>query len=91
MTNRTMARHMKAAIELKAQIEELKAELEKHQDAIKAGMQAADIDEFTAAGHKATYKAVTSNRFDSSAFRKDHAALYDKYKKPSVSMRFCLS
>ena len=39
--------------------------------------------------HKATYKAVVSNRFDSKAFKKDgYEDLYKAYQKPSTSMRF---
>lgn len=35
-----------------------------------------------------TWKSVTSNRFDSKSFRKDHPDLYEQYKKESTSRRF---
>lgn len=38
----------------------------------------------------ATHKAVTSKRFDSKAFKKDHADLYEQYKKPTTSNRLTI-
>lgn len=90
MTDRTISRHMAEAIKIKAEINRLEEELNKHQDAIKAEMYERAIDTLELSGHKATYKEVTSSRFDSKAFQKVHKALYDSFKKPSVSMRFTL-
>lgn len=39
----------------------------------------------------ATYKAVTTNRFDSTAFKKAEPALYAQYIKTSTSRTFCVS
>ena len=39
-------------------------------------------------GIKATYREVISNRFDSTAFKKDFADIYSEYTKKSSSMRF---
>lgn len=39
----------------------------------------------------ATYKAVTTNRFDSTAFKKSEPALYAQYVKPSTSRTFRVS
>lgn len=67
--------------ELKKQIEELKAEaiqyLEEHQ-----------IDEFLGADGKVTYREVISNRFDSTAFKKDFADIYAEYTRKTSNMRF---
>lgn len=90
MTNRTMKKHLEEAMLLKTRIKDLEAELEKHQNALKDGMLDSGIDCFESGGHKATYKAVTSNRFDSALFRRDHADLYDAYKRESTAMRFTL-
>lgn len=38
--------------------------------------------------HTATYKPVTSNRFDSAWFRADNPQMYEAYKRPDMSMRF---
>lgn len=90
MTDRTMARHMAEAIRIKSEIDALKKELEKHQDAIKAEMYERELDTLEISGKKATYKEVTSQRFDATAFQKVHKALYESFKRPSVSMRFTL-
>ena len=42
-------------------------------------------------GWKATWKNVSSTRFDSKAFKADHADLYSAYSKATVSTRFILS
>ena len=66
-------------------------ELKKLEDEVKAFMQANNIAELLGDEHKALYRAVTSNRFDSTAFKKDHADMYEVYKKQSTSMRFDFS
>lgn len=68
--------------------EEAKAEREKAEAEIKAYMTENGTDTLIGDEHKATYKEVISSRFDSKAFGKDHADLYEAYKKPSTSMRF---
>lgn len=68
--------------------EEAKAEREKVEAEVKAYMKEAGTDTLIGDEHKATYKEVVSSRFDSKAFGKDHADLYEAYKKPSTSMRF---
>jgi predicted phage-related endonuclease len=67
---------------------ELKAEIEAKEDEIKALMDKTCVTELIGTEHKATYKEVVSNRFDSTAFKKDHADMYEAYKKESSSMRF---
>lgn len=70
----------------------MKAEIEKTLDAlesqVKEAMQAEGKTEVLGEEHKATYKEVVSNRFDSTAFKADHKDMYEAYKKPSTSMRF---
>lgn len=39
---------------------------------------------------KVSWKYVTSNRFDSKTFKKDHKDLYEKYTKESTSRRFSI-
>ncbi len=67
----------------------LKAEIEKIQDECKEYMIDNNIDEVISDdGIKATYREVISNRFDSTAFKKDFADIYSEYTKKSSSMRF---
>lgn len=76
-----IAQYRRIEEEAKAVREALEAELKEH-------MQSEGIETLIGDEHKATYKAVTSSRFDSATFKKDHADMYEAYKKPSTSMRF---
>lgn len=73
---------------LKMMKKELDAEIEEKENEIKELMDKTYVTELIGTEHKATYKEVISNRFDSSAFKRDHADMYEAYKKSSSSMRF---
>lgn len=72
----------------KMMLKELEALVASQEEAIKNQMIAEGKTEFIGTEHKATYKEVVSNRFDSKAFKADHADMYEAYRKPSSSMRF---
>lgn len=73
----------------KRMLEELKAIIAEQEDAIKAQLVADGKTEYIGTEHKASYKEVVSNRFDSKAFKADgYKELYEAYQKPSTSMRF---
>ena len=93
MTDRTIARHMKAAIELKAQIKELEKDLKVHQDAIKAEIVARQAgDTLALANHKAIWRPdATENRFNSTRFRTENSELYNAYKEPMKKPYFYLA
>lgn len=65
-------------------------ELEAMNDSIKADILAimGDRETVTEGAAKATYKAVTSSRFDSSGFRKVYPDLFTKYSTPTTYRRF---
>ena len=69
-------------------LKELQELIKEQEDAIKAQLVAEGREEFIGTEHKASYKEVISNKFSSSAFKKDHADMYEAYKRPSKSMRF---
>ena len=77
--------------ELRRMAEELNAEIEGVQDAIKAHMTAIDADTLTGADYKITWKAVTSSRFDSTAFKKAMPELAERFTKSSTSRRFTVA
>lgn len=73
----------------KMMLKELEAIIKEQEDAIKENMLADGTTEYVGTEHKATYKEVVSNRFDSKAFKADgYEDLYKAYQKPSTSMRF---
>ena len=85
MDTNTIFREM---AQYKRMIEEAQAEYDRLANECKAMMTESGIDELIGDEHKATYKEVISNRFDSTAFKKDHGDMYESYKKASSSMRF---
>ena len=77
--------------ELRRMADELAAEIENIQDAIKAHMTAEQVDTLTGANWKVTWKEVVSKRFDSTAFKKAMPELAEQYTKETRSKRFSLT
>ena len=76
---------------VRAMIEELQAEAEALTDKIKGAMVDRGQEVLTGDGWKASWKNVNSSRFDSRAFKADHADLYTEYSKPTTTCRFLIS
>lgn len=68
--------------------EEAAAMVEALKDQLKAQMQAAGVDTLAGAEHKATYKAVTSCRVDTTALKKDLPEIAARYTKTTENRRF---
>ena len=77
--------------ELKRMADELAGEIEALQDGIKAHMTEQDTDTLTGTDWKITWKAVTSNRMDTTALKKELPGIAARYTKASVSRRFTLA
>ena len=77
--------------ELRRMAEELNAEIEGVQDAIKAHMTAIDADTLTGADYKITWKTVTSSRFDSTALKNAMPELAERFTKSATSRRFIVA
>ena len=77
--------------ELRRMADELNAEIEAIQDEIKATMTEQGAEELNAGEYKIRYALITSNRFDSKAFRASYDALYQQFVKPTVSRRFSVA
>ena len=88
MDNKTINSIMQTIAEYARIAEEAQKIVEENKELLKAHMTEAGVDTLIGDEHKATYKAVISNRFDSKAFKADHADMYTAYQKPSTSMRF---
>ena len=76
---------------VRAMIAELEAEAEALTDKLKGAMIDRGEETLQGDGWKASWKNVTSSRFDSKAFRANHADLYGQYSKATVTTRFILS
>ena len=77
--------------ELEALIDEAQAEADALRDTIKAEMLAQDVEELEAGQYIVYWRTVISNRFDTTAFKKTYADLYNSFTKPSTSRRFSIA
>ena len=77
--------------EWEALAEEARAEAEALRDSIKAEMLERDIEELEAGKYIVRWTSVLSNRFDSTAFKKQHSELYKSFTKQVASKRFSVA
>ena len=68
--------------------EEAAAMVESLKDQLKERMTAAGVDSLSGSEHKATYKAVTSSRVDTTALKKDLPEIAARYTKTTTTRRF---
>lgn len=77
--------------DIQAMIAELEAEAEAIKDVMKAAMVEAGQEEINGAGWRATWHNTTTNRFDTTGFKKAHADLYKAFTKTTTGTRFTLN
>lgn len=70
---------------------EAAAEAEAIRDSIKAEMLARNTEELEAGAFIIRWTSVLSNRFDTTAFKKEYSDLYKAFTKQSASRRFSVS
>lgn len=68
--------------------EEAAAMVESLKDQLKERMTAAGVESLAGSEHKATYKAVTSSRVDTSSLKKDLPEIAARYTKTTTARRF---
>lgn len=71
--------------------EEIAANIDALKDALKQYMRETGVDSLTGTEHKASYKAVTSSRIDTTALKKDAPEIAAKYTRTTESRRFTFS
>lgn len=74
-----------------AMMDEMKAQADAIRNAIKAEMEAQELEELIAGQYIIRYTAVLSNRFDTTAFKRVCPELYKAYTKQVSSRRFTIS
>lgn len=77
--------------EWEALAEEARAEAEALRDEIKAEMQERDTEELAAGRYIVRCTSVLSNRFDTTAFKKQYNDLYQSFTKQVSSKRFSVA
>lgn len=68
-----------------------KAEAEALRDEIKTEMLKQKTEEMTAGKFIVRWTSVLSNRFDTTAFKKEHREMYKMYTKQTSSRRFSIA
>lgn len=91
MSQIEIIRKIEALQELRRMQEELAVEIEAAQDEIKAYMTEQNTDYLTAGGYKVSWKAITSSRFDATAFKKAMPELAERFMKSSTTRRFSVN
>jgi len=77
--------------EWEAILEEAQTEVEALRDSIKAVMLERGTEELQAGTYIIRWTSVLSNRFDSTAFKKEYAELYQSFIKQVASRRFTIA
>ncbi len=76
--------------ELESFMDELNAEAEAVKDELKALMLERGVEELEAGAYILRYSSVSSNRFDTTAFKKIYGDLYKAFTKQVSSKRFSI-
>lgn len=78
---REIAEYIRMAEEIAATLDSLKDILKKH-------MEENGLDSIAGSEHKASYKAVTSSRIDTTALKRDMPEIAARYTKTTETRRF---
>ena len=89
MSSNELSSKVTELMELKRMQEELNAEIEAVQDAIKAFM--GETEQITVGVFKVTWKPVTTNRIDTAALKKELPEIAERFSKTSITRRFTVA
>lgn len=76
---------------IESQIADLQSEADAIKDLIKEELTSEGIDEVFVGDYKITYRAVISNRFDSTNFKKSYGELYKLFTKSTTYRRLTIN
>lgn len=91
MSSIEMINTITALKEWEALAVEAAAEIESLKDTIKREMDARGVEELEAGQYIARFTTVLSNRFDTTAFKREHGDMYKSYTRQSKSRRFSVA
>jgi len=91
MSKNELITKIEALNEWEAIIAEAQAEAEAIKDSIKAEMMDRETEELEAGTYIIRWTSVLTNRFDSTAFKKEHNELYKQFTKQITSRRFSIA
>ena len=91
MSANELTSKVKELKELKAFAEQIAEEITAIEDEIKAEMTERNTEEMMVDVFKVRWTRMTTSRFDTAAFKKTHADLYEQYTKQTESRRFSIA
>ena len=91
MSRNELITKIEALQEWEAIMEEAKAEAEALRDVIKNEMLEQGTEELEAGAYIIRWTSVLTNRFDTTAFKKEHNDLYKQFTKQTASKRFSIA
>lgn len=91
MSQNEMISKIEQLKEWEAILEEAQAEVEALKDSIKNEMLEKDTEELMVGAYIIRWTSVLSNRFDSTAFKREHSDLYKEFTKQVSSKRFSIA
>ena len=91
MSRNELVTKIEALQEWEAIMEEAKAEAEALRDIIKNEMLEQGTEELEAGAYIIRWTSVLTNRFDTTAFKKEHNELYKQFTKQIASKRFSIA
>ena len=91
MSQNEMISKVEQLREWEAILEEAQAEVDALRDTLKAEMLERDTEELQLGAYIIRWTSVLSNRFDSTAFKKQYAELYKSFTKQVASKRFSIA
>lgn len=91
MTITELTKKIETLQEWEALEAEAKAMIEGLKDEIKAEMDSRKTEELESGPYIVRWTSVLSNRFDTTAFKKEHSEMYKLYTKQISSRRFTVS
>ena len=91
MTNIELYTKIEALRKLEAIMEDVKAQADAIRDDLKCELILHDVEALEVGNYIIRYTPVLSNRFDTTAFKRDYKILYGQYIKQVTSRRFTIS
>ena len=91
MSSNELIKQIEALNEWDAIIAEAKAEAQKIEEQIKTEMDNRNLEELEVGTYIVRYTSVLTSRFDTTAFKKEHANVYNQFLKQIASRRFTIS
>lgn len=77
--------------ELRGILADVNAAIQQLEEEIKFTLDDHGIESIESNGIKVKYTTFETARFDSAAFKADHAELYEQYMKPTTQRRFTIN